>query len=473
MPQFKTMASAGLQQSLSHQQTLAPQMRQSLEILQANTLELGQLLTQAMEINPVLEEVIDHQSLDELTEQETVDADNFDEWQESYDDDLRDLQIMEHRNQSSSSDDQERREHFYNSIVAPLTLQEHLAEQIKESGLSEERQKDAIIVVGNLTDHGYLDAPLEELEQAVSIPLKRLERSLSFVQTLDPSGVGATDLRECLLLQLWRLKLAGSLEARIVDQHLDDLAKNHFPQIAKSLHVSINQTTEAAEHIRSLDPSPGSRFMEGGNPYIQPDVIIEMKEGEWTATLTGNYLPRIRINDEYKDLLSSSSGDQKTRNYLRNQIRDGRVIIRAIDQRQETIAAIGREIIIRQQPFLADGTRFLKPMTMNDIAEVIGVHPTTISRAVAGKYVDTPHGLMEMRKFFATGYSTSDGNDISNEGVREALHDLIDKEEPSKPLSDSKLEKLLKEQGIKVARRTVAKYREQLNILPSHLRKKY
>ncbi|MGI9267921.1 MAG: RNA polymerase factor sigma-54, partial [Akkermansiaceae bacterium] len=223
-----------------------------------------------------------------------------------------------------------------------------------------------------------------------------------------------------------------------------------------------------------LDPSPGSRFQNNGNPYVQPDVEIKPGEfGNWTPSLTGSYLPRLRINDEYKDLLSGSGDDRKTRNYLRNQIRDGRAVIRAIDQRQETILAIAREIVDRQKPFLEKGTRHLKPMTMNEIAEVIGVHPTTVSRAVAGKYIDTPHGLMEMRKFFATGYQTSDGKDVSNEGVREALQALITSEDSRKPLSDSKLEKLLNEQGIKVARRTVAKYREQLSILPSHLRKKY
>ena len=275
-------------------------------------------------------------------------------------------------------------------------------------------------------------------------------------------------------MQLWRLGLAGSLEAKIVDQHLAELGKNHYPQITKALHVHIDQITEAVEHIRALDPSPGSRFLSGGNPYVQPDSrIFTDGDGGWNAELTGNYLPRLRINDQYKDILSNSAGDKKTRNYLRNQIRDGRMIIRAVDQRQETILAITREIIDRQGPFLKNGTRFLQPLTMNDIAEVIGVHPTTISRAVAGKYIDTPHGMMEMRKFFATGYQTSDGSDISNEGVRESLQDLIENEDSSKPLSDFKLGKMLIEQGITVARRTVAKYREQLGILPSHLRKKY
>ncbi|MEN8679975.1 MAG: RNA polymerase factor sigma-54 [Akkermansiaceae bacterium] len=468
------MADASLHQSLSQQQTLAPQMRQSLEILQANTLELGQLLNQAMEINPVLEDITEHESLDEITDSELEDSENYDDWQDSYDDDMRDLAIMERRNQSMGQDAIEAREHFYNSIVAPLTLQEHLIEQIRESGLDEQRQEDAKIIVGNLTDHGYLDAPLEELAIQLQIPLERLEDALATIQNFDPPGVGAADLRECLLLQLDFLGLGAGLEAEIVDEHLDEVARNHFPQLAKKLHLPIETIIEAIDHIRTLDPSPGSRFQNNGNPYVQPDVEIKSGDhGEWVASLTGSYLPRLRINDEYKDLLSSSTDDRKTRNYLRNQIRDGRAVIRAIDQRQETILAIAREIVDRQQPFLEKGSRHLKPMTMNDIAEVIGVHPTTVSRAVAGKYVDTPHGLMEMRKFFATGYQTSDGKDVSNEGVREALQALINSENSAKPLSDSKLEKLLNEQGIKVARRTVAKYREQLGILPSHLRKKY
>lgn len=468
------MADASLHQSLTQQQTLAPQMRQSLEILQANTLELSQLLSQAMEINPVLEDITEKESLDEITESEIEDPDNYDDWQETYDDDLRELAIMERRNQSTSQDSIEAREHFYNSIVAPLTLQEHLTEQVRESGLSQELQADSIIVIGNLTDHGYLDAPLDELAARLQIPLDRLEDALATIQSFDPPGVGAADLRECLLLQLDFLGLGDGLEAEIVDQHLDDVARNHFPQLAKKLHLPLETVIEAIEHIRTLDPSPGSRFQNNGNPYVQPDVEITLDDhGEWVAALTGSYLPRLRINDEYKDLLSSSTDDRKTRNYLKNHIRDGRAVIRAIDQRQETILAIAREIVLRQKPFLENGTRHLKPMTMNEIAEVIGVHPTTVSRAVAGKYIDTPHGLMEMRKFFATGYHTSDGKDVSNEGVREALQGLVQNEDPSKPLSDSKLEKLLKDQGIKVARRTVAKYREQLGILPSHLRKKY
>lgn len=468
------MAEASLNQSFSQQQTLAPQMRQSLEILQANSLELSQLITQAMAANPVLEDVTEYESLDQLTDEETSKEEQLDDWQDSYEDDVRELAIMERRNSGISEDDAEARDHFYNSIVAPLTLQEHLTEQIRESGLSEQARADALLVVGNLTEHGYLDVPLVELATQLHLPLERLEDALATIQSLDPPGVGAADLRECLLLQLDALGLGNSLEAELIDEHLGEIARNHFPQLAKKLHLSLETLTEAVSNIRMLEPSPGSRFKNGGNPYIQPDVeIYPTRDGGWEAELTGSYLPRLRINDQYKDLLSVSTDDRKTSNYLRHQIRDGRAVIRAIDQRQETILAIAREIVDRQRSFLEKGPRYLRPMTMNDIAEVIGVHPTTVSRAVAGKYLATPHGLMEMRKFFATGYQTRDGEDVSNEGVREALQRLVAAEDRSRPLSDSKLEKLLKEQGIEVARRTVAKYREQLGILPSHLRKKY
>ncbi len=449
-------------------------MRQSLEILQANSLELSQLLNQAMEVNPVLEDLTENTSLDEITDSELEESDNYDDWQESYDDDVRELAIIEKRNKGISQETADMREHFYDSIVAPLTLQEHLNTQLKESGLSEKLREDANLIIGNLTEHGYLDSPLEDLAAQLHIPIDRLEDGLAVIQNFDPPGVGAHDLRECLLLQLDHLGLGNGLEAEIVDLHLAAISKNQFPQLAKQLHLPLETLIEAVEHIRSLDPLPGSHFQAAGNPYIQPDVeILKGADEEWIAELTGSYLPRVRINDEYKDMLSTSSDDRKTRNYLRNQIRDGRAIIRAIDQRQETILAIAREIVDRQGPFLKKGPRHLKPMTMSEIADAIEVHPTTVSRAVASKFIKTPHGLMEMRKFFATGYQTSDGKDISNEGVREALQELIQHEDGAKPLSDSLLEKLLTEQGIKIARRTVAKYREQLGILPSHLRKKY
>lgn len=468
------MPNASLHQSLGQHQTLAPQMRQSLEILQASSLELSQMVTQAMQVNPVLEDISESDSYDELLEQEQTDADSTDDWQDSYADDVRDLAIMERRNTGSDHDAEERREHLYNSLVAPITLQEHLATQLQESAATQEATADARLLISNLDERGFFDTSLEDLAIQSGIPFENLETAKFLVQSLDPPGIGASGIQESLLLQLERRGDGLGLPARIIQDHLEDLARNHFPRIAKNLKVPIDAVVEAAEIISRLDPAPGSSFDATRNPYIRADVILQKDdEGEWEAVLTGNYLPRIRINDHYKDLMAQINTDRKTRSYLRDNLRDGRSLLKALDQRQETILAISREIVKLQSGFLNKGPSALRPLTMNDIAETIGVHPTTVSRAVGGKFAETPWGVMELRKFFSSGYHTDGGADISNESVRDAVQKLIAEEDSGKPLSDEKLAKLLAGQGVKVARRTVAKYREQLGILPSHLRKKY
>ncbi|MFP6898872.1 MAG: RNA polymerase factor sigma-54 [Roseibacillus sp.] len=458
-----------LQQTLSQQQTLAPQMRQSLEILQANTMELQQLLRQTLETNPVLEDESASVSLDEM---EPGDPE-ADEVVASPDDDLRELAIMESRATSSSPDDEERREHLYNSIVAPETLQQHLAGQLDLSAPNSDLRTAALTLIGNMDERGFFDDPLSELGQRLRIPIDDLERAKRLLQSFDPPGIAVDDLRESLLVQLHRAGRLDSLEFKIVESHLDELARKHYPQIARALGVRIDHVAAAAEHIAQLDPAPGTSFDPSSNPYIIPDVSFEKNEaGVWTAVLTNEYLPRLRLSDTYKDLVATSP-DRKLRTYLRNQLRDGRTLIKALDQRQSTILAISEEIILRQIEFLAHGPRSLKPLTMNEIADAIKVHPTTVSRAVAGKYARTPHGVMELRRFFATGYKTALGDEVSNEGVREAIQKIVSREDRHKPLSDSAIQKALTGQGIKVARRTVAKYREQIGILPSHLRKSY
>ncbi|NNC88873.1 MAG: RNA polymerase factor sigma-54 [Akkermansiaceae bacterium] len=463
------MGDASLNQSLSQQQTLAPQMRQSLEILQAGTLELQQLLRQALEQNPVLDDETATLSLDEMEEEEA----GPDEIPAGKDDELREQAILENRAVSSSQDDEERREHLYNSIVAPETLQQHLVAQLELSGADPQVREIALALIGNLDDRGFFDEPLRELSARMGLPLEPLHDAKRLLQSFEPPGIAADDLRESLLLQLERTGRRDTLEYRIVDSQLDELARKHFPQIAKALHTTVDQVAEAAEHISRLDPAPGTTFDGSGNPYIIPDVAFEKDEtGRWQAVLTNEYLPRLRISDTYKDVLASSV-DRKLRTYLRNQLREGRTLIKALDQRQGTILAIADQILQHQTEFLEKGARHLRPLTMNEIAEAIDVHPTTVSRAVAGKYIRTPHGVMDMRRFFATGYKTSGGGEVSNAGVREAIQEIIAKEDTAKPLSDSAIEKALAKQDLTVARRTVAKYREQLGILPSHLRKKF
>jgi len=464
------MAGIDLNQNLSQSQVLSPQMRQSLEILQANSLELGQLLQQAISVNPVLEITSNEEQLDDYS---TPDAEHDLETLSDLDDDFRELQITERKTAGSPFEDQEKLDHYYNSIVAPETLQQHLLSQLDHSIVPTELKIAGREIIGNITDRGFLDETLENIAIASAIPLTHLEKSLVTIQNFDPPGVGATDLSESLLIQLHKRGLHSTLEARIVDEFLQDLARKRYPEIARKLGVTVDAITAAAETISTLTPDPGSAFDPTSNPHITPDVIIKKDaDGNWQATLTNENIPDIAISNAYKDLMASTH-DNKARNYLRDQIRDGKVLIRSLSQRQDTLLKLAHELIKRQSPYLEKGPQALQPLTMNDMAEVIGVHPATISRAVAGKYILTPQGLVELRTFFTSGYETKDGTQVANSSVRDTLQELISSENPKKPLSDSALEKLLKEKGIKVARRTIAKYRDQLNILPSHLRKSF
>jgi RNA polymerase sigma-54 factor len=373
-----------------------------------------------------------------------------------------------------TGEDEERRQHLYESIVAPVTLQQHLQQQLDLSMVDPAVREAAQAILGNLDERGFLDLPAKDLGIRLGIKPAYLKAALRLVQTFDPAGVGAANITESLLLQLERKGGTETIEYKVVRDHLEDLARKRHPQIAKALGTSIERITEAASRIGRLTPNPGGDFNPSGNPYIQPDVIIERDEdGSLTARLTGENLPDLRINDFYKDMLGKDGVNAKARQFLRDQIRDGRSLIRSISLRQETILAIAHKLIAHQADFFNKGPRHLRPLTMNEIADELGMHATTVSRAVAGKYLQTPQGLMEMRSFFATGYQTRDGEEVSNTGVREAIQQLVAAENPAKPLSDEALMKALAKQGIKVARRTVAKYREQLNILPSHLRKSF
>ena len=318
-----------------------------------------------------------------------------------------------------------------------------------------------------------MNVPLLDLKAQYATIKADMDAAFKLIRSFDPPGIGAIDITDSLLLQLEFSGEKDSLEYRIIRDHLADLARKRYPQIAKALGTNVDRISEAAVRIGRLTLNPGGEYDPTGNPYIQPDVVIEKTDEGWTARLTNEYLPKLKISDFYKDMLGTTGNDKKARHFLRENIREGRTLIRSLSLRQETIFAIAQKLIEHQPAFFEKGPRFLRPLTMNDIADQLNLHATTISRAVAGKYILTPHGLMEMRAFFAAGYETADGTQVSNAGVREAMQALISKEDPAKPLSDDAIAKALKTQGIPVARRTVAKYREQLDILPSHLRRSF
>lgn len=465
------MPSAGLHQSLTQQQVLSPQMRQSLEILQANTMELGQLLNQVAVMNPTLEITEDSEQFEEPS---VADAETDYENLSEFDDYWREDQILTHGSTHQSSDDEQRREYLYNSIVAPKTLQQHLMDQLNHAAISDDEYIIAQYLIGHINDKGFLDEPMEDIAPRSSFTMQQLVSAQILVQGFDPAGVGAENLKQSLLLQLQLQGKGSSLEARIIKEHLDNLARHKYSEITRALGVTQECVLEAAERIAQLNPDPGAAFDATSNPEVTADLELRRdSEGEYYAHLTGDHLPKVRISNHYKDLLAKLSKDPKARKFLRDNIHEGKQIISALGQRQETLLKIGSELVKRQPDFIEHGLTKLRPMTMQDIAEAIGVHAATVSRAVSGKYILTPHGLMELRTFFSSGYTTKQGTEIANTGVREAIQQLVSNEDVFKPLSDTAIEKQLKAKGIKVARRTIAKYRDQLGILPSHLRKKH
>jgi RNA polymerase sigma-54 factor len=272
---------------------------------------------------------------------------------------------------------------------------------------------------------------------------------------------------------LRRLGKAQSLEYQIVDQYLDDLGRKRYPDIARRLGVTVDQVQKAANFIATLDPKPGQIFSPEPNSYVLPDVVVEKVVDDYVVSLTGDQIPHLRINKTYRDLMTQSRNGGEVRDYIREKIRSGKFLIKSIHQRQQTILNIAIEIVKRQREFLDHGTASLKPMTMVQIADAVGVHETTVSRAISGKYIATPQGVVEMKFFFTPGYQTNDGVALSNTSVKETIGDLVRNEDNRMPLSDKEIVEILSERGIPIARRTVAKYRAELNILPSNLRKQF
>jgi RNA polymerase sigma-54 factor len=378
------------------------------------------------------------------------------------------------QNSRSRQEDDERWKFLMDSIVAPTTLQEHLVEQLRTTdGVEREVVTLVEFLIGNLNDDGFLNASIDDLSLQHGIPIADLRQAKRLLQSFDPVGVGAADLRECLLIQMERLGKKKHLAYRIADEHFDDLANKRFPILSRKLLVTVEQVSKAADFISTLDPRPAQRFAVMQNTYVSPDIMVERQGDEWVATMLNGDLPRLRISNSYKDMLSQPDGSGEVRTYIRDKIRSGKFLIRSIHQRQQTIQKIANEILRHQHEFLERGRSHLRPLNMAQVASEVGVHETTVSRAIAGKYMATPHGLVELRFFFSHGVKTDSGEDLSNTSVKTAIAELIKGEPKHKPLSDDKLTKLLSDQGIQVARRTVAKYREALGILPSHLRKSF
>ncbi len=459
-------------QNLTMQQVLAPQLQQSLQILQAPTLELRNIVQQELQTNPVLEEEIGTFESEERAKDDREFEEEF-ERLAKLDEEWRDYMAQSVSYSSRNPEDEERRQFFFDSLASQETLQQHLLEQLNTAEVSKSQREAAELIVGNIDELGFLQSSLEEISQNTTHSVPELQQMLDLVQTFHPVGVGARDLKDCLLIQLRRLGKQDSLEYQIVNGFLEDLGRRRFPEVARRLGVSVEQVQRAANFISTLDPKPGQIFSPDPNSYVLPDVSVDKVDDGYSVTLNGDQIPHLRISKTYKDLMTQGGNGADVRDYIREKIRSGKFLIKSIHQRQQTILNIANEIVKRQHEFLELGTAFLKPMTMVQIAEAVGVHETTVSRAISGKYMATPQGVFEMKYFFTPGYQTVDGAALSNTSVKEAIADLVRNEQPRNPLSDKEIVEILSDRGIPIARRTVAKYRAELNILPSNLRKQY
>jgi RNA polymerase sigma-54 factor len=494
-----------LSQRLTQSLVLAPQLQQSLALLQAPTLELKALVEQELQQNPVLEEApaLDAEAQErEMRDGESKPMDQADPAEPPADvkfdpaaekqtsepvDDFQaeferlvqmDQEWRDHFSQTNiplraSAEDEEKRQFMFDSLVAGTSLQELLLEQVRESALPEDQWPLAEIVIGNIDDYGYLKATVEEIVATTTQPAEKILEVVQLIQTFDPPGVGARDLRECLLLQMQRSGLQSTLEYRIVNEFFDALCKRRIPEISRATDTSLDDVQEALERIARLEPRPGRAFLPDNDQYVLPEVFVKKSGDEYVVTTNNDHVPHLRISNTYKDLLSQGENSSEVKNYIREKIRAGKFLIKSLHQRQQTILNIAREIVNRQREFMEKGVAFLKPLTMVQVAEVVGVHETTVSRAVSGKYMQTPQGIFEMKYFFTAGIQTASGDGMSNTSVKDMIAEIFKKENTTKPLSDQEVVEMLRAKGIVIARRTVAKYRTELNILPSNLRKVY
>jgi RNA polymerase sigma-54 factor len=489
---------------LTQSLVLAPQLQQSLALLQAPTLELKALVEQELQQNPVLEEM-DSEEVD-LRDQPERDSDEVsaspdpaeppedlrtdalseketegpvDDFQAEFDKLVQlDQEWRDHFSATNipirqTAEEEERRQFMFDSLAAGTSFTQMLMDQARETDLADEQRGIAELIVGNIDDYGYLKATVEEMSALTGLPPEKITEVLKVIQTFDPPGVGASDLRECLMLQLERAGRQETLEYRIVRDYMDALGKRRIPEIARATGCTVDEAQEAMSRIARLEPRPGRAFLPDANQYVLPEVFVQRVGGDLVVTTNDEHIPHLRISNVYKDLMSQGGNTAEVKNYIREKIRAGKFLIKSLHQRQQTILNIGKEIMKRQREFMEKGVAHLKPLTMAQVAEVVGVHETTVSRAVSGKYIQTPQGVFELKYFFTAGLQTSTGTDVSNTSVKDMITEIFKTEDAGKPLADQEVVKMLADKGITIARRTVAKYRTELNILPSNLRKVY
>jgi RNA polymerase sigma-54 factor len=461
---------------------MTPRLQQALKLLQVPTLELQAMLKQEILQNPLLEEV------DEVTEQEDIereaspDEQNNEEAEDPAAEDPIDWTdyLQDGTLDRTYTPPSETSTEFLEKVpVTRTTLAESLLEQLHFLNLPAESLRVAEFLVGSLDDRGWIVTPMEEIVDSLGLPAEEIEKVLKVVQALEPAGVGARDLRECLLIQLEARGERDSHAWRMIHDCFDHLVNRRFPEIARVLKVSVQEVQAAADAIATLHPRPGTMVSAEDPKYVTPDLLVERVDEEYVVMLNDRNVPRLRISSAYESVMASpkkrsdaTTEEKETRDYIQGKLASAKWLIQTIEQRRRTMIKVMNCIVREQREFFDRGIAFLRPLTLAAVARQIDMHESTVSRVCSGKYVQTPRGVFELKFFFSSGLATDDGEDVSARTAKDIIKGLIDEEDKTEPLSDQRIAELLHEKGLQIARRTVAKYREQLQILPARLRRR-
>jgi RNA polymerase sigma-54 factor len=466
---------------VAQKQILTPGLVQMVSVLALNRLELREMINQEIMANPVLEEIpeegvtaesyTDEAFLKKETESvpETEASNPFDE----FDFGSFFTQYLDTGAERAANGEREEieRPSFDKFLSSASNLADHLSWQLSVSISTEKVREIAEEIIGNLDENGYLTATLEEIAQSGNFSTEDVEEALALVQEFDPPGVGARDLRECLLLQLKLIDPQNDLAKEIIGDHLKLLQNNQLKEVSRAVNRPVEQVKHAIDVIKRLDPKPGLRYNKTEPRLVEPDVQFRKVDGEWQVFMNDDDLPQLRLNPTYRRLLARDAADREVRNYVKERFTAAIQLMKNIEQRKHTILRVCQTILRRQSDYLDYGPDQLKPMMIKEVAEEIGVHPSTVSRAVANKYVHTPQGVLELRSFFSESVNGPQGAEMSLLSLKRRVKQMIDEEDATHPLTDEQITKRLSDEGIHVTRRTVAKYREDLRIPSTHRRR--
>jgi RNA polymerase sigma-54 factor len=471
-----------LEARLSLRQTqrlvMTPLLQQAIQLLQLSTLELQELIEKELLENPLLEAApedgTDARERDtatdppsEPTPPEGVSLDG--ERAEELPFDLTSVMFDTHDERTPVELEEREDLQFDNLVGSAVTLTDHLKAQLGVATDDPALRAAGEAIIGNLDEDGYLRAELGEIAEPTQLPLEVVERALALMQSFDPIGVAARTVQECLLLQLSADPAPDPVAVEIVRDYLDALEHRRFAEIARAFKLPVDRIMEAVEEIWALEPKPGRRFVTLNARYVVPDVFAFKMGDDYTVVLNEDGIPRLRLNAVYRSLLRGGDGD--ARQYVESKVRSAIWLIKSVEQRQRTLRRVTESIVKLQREFLDKGLPHLRPLSLRHVAEDVGMHESTISRVTTNKYVQTPQGLFELKFFFTSGIEAENGEKVSSLSVKQMIRDLIEREDPGKPLSDQEVARVLKERGLSIARRTVAKYREELGLAPSHQRR--